>query len=122
MNDEIKTLHELTAGINKLQVLTNERRGKQTSCTKQPNRSVRTFNKFTKTEQSIAASVASANPDATSNIPCEKATVATMFFFFSHKLTHINRAENWWISKKAFKIRNGAHSIMTNDISWNRVN
>ena len=124
MNDEIKTLHELTAGINKLQVLTNERRGKQTSCTKQPNRSVRTFNKFTKTEQSIAASasVASANPDATRNIPCKKATVATMFFFLSHKLTHINTAEDWWIPKKALKISNGAHSIMTNDISWNRVN
>ena len=123
MNDEIKTLHELTAGINKLQVLTNERSGKQTSCIKQPNRSVRTFNKFTKTEQSIAASVASANPDATSNIPCEKATVAAMFFFFfSSQAKHINRAEDWWIPNTAFKIRNGAHSITTNDISWNRVN
>ena len=122
MNDEIKTLHELTAGINKLQRLTNEHRGKQTSCIKQPNRSVRAMNKLT--EQSIAASasVASANPDATRNIPCKKATVATMFFFLSHKLTHINTAEDWWIPKKAFKISNGAHSIMTNDISWNRVN
>ena len=46
MNDEIKTLHELTAGINKLQVLTNERRGKQTSCMKQLNRSVRKINKL----------------------------------------------------------------------------
>ena len=87
MNDEIKTLHELTAGINKLQRLTNEHRGKQTSCIKQPNRSVRAMNKLT--EQSIAASVASANPEPQVILRAKKPTVAAMFFLFvfPHKLS-----------------------------------
>ena len=62
---------------------------------------------------------ASANQNVINDIAGEKPEERLLYL--SHKLKHSNRAKDWWVTNKAFKISNDAHSLKTRDSNYNQM-
>ena len=62
---------------------------------------------------------ASANQNITNSIPCEKPEEWPPFF--AYWLRYSNRAKDWWVLNKTFKVSNDASSSMMRDINYKQM-